>query len=86
MVETKEEGERLRLVGAPALRHAPMGKYPVLVLLMRFSNDTKTALSTRAQIQTLYKGERNINPAVPLAMDAGIGIAGALDVTATVTP
>ena len=58
----------------------------MLILLMRFSDDAKTALPTRAQIQALYNGERGIDPAVPMAMDAGMCVAGALNVTATVTP
>ena len=53
---------------------------------MRFSDDAKTALPTRAQIQALYNGERGIDPAVPMVMDAGMCVAGALNVTATVTP
>ena len=68
------------------MRHATTGQYPVLVLLMWFSDYAETALPTRVQIQALYNGERNIDPAVPLAMHVIMGVAVALDVTATVTP
>ena len=53
---------------------------------MRFSNDAETALPTKAQIQSLYNGERNIDPTVPLAMDAGMDVAFTLNITATIIP
>ena len=86
VAETEERGEGLRLAGAPALQHVPMGQYPVMVLRVRFSNNAETAMPTRAQIQTLYNRERGLSPAVLLVMDVGMGVAVMLHVTATVMP